>query len=219
MGPVTAAMVAAGLDVEVPLLPGHGTTVDDMLATGWSEWSAEVDRALAALEQRCERVIVIGQSMGGTLALWAALHHPTIAGLVCINPATRLRDADTMAMIDELIEDGLAIVPGEGSDIADPDSSDLAYDGTPLAPLRSMMYDGVAAITDRLHELTMPMRLFTSRQDHVVLPSDSDHLADSYGGVVEHIWLERSFHVATLDHDRDIVIAGALDFVCGSTDR
>ena len=31
-----------------------------------------------------------------------ALERPDVAGLVCINPATRTRDADTMAMIDDL---------------------------------------------------------------------------------------------------------------------
>ena len=35
---VADAMVDAGFDVELPRLPGHGTTVDDMLATGWADW-------------------------------------------------------------------------------------------------------------------------------------------------------------------------------------
>jgi carboxylesterase len=139
-----------------------------------------------------------------------------VAGLVCINPATRLRDADMMAMLDELLDDGVAVVPGEGSDIADPDSFDIAYDGTPLAALRSMMHDGVAPITDRFGELTMPLRLFTSRHDHVIDPADSEHLAASHGGPVEHTWLERSYHVATRDHDRHELVAAAVEFVGAS---
>ena len=68
-------------------------------------------------------------------------------------------------------------------------------------------------ITDRFGELTVPLRLFTSRQDHVVPPSDSEHLATTWGGPVLHTWLERSYHVATLDFDRDTVIDGTVDFV------
>ncbi len=108
---------------------------------------------------------------------------------------------------------GSHIVPGEGSDIADPDSSDIAYAGTPLAPLKSLLLDGVAPITDRFAELTMPLRLFTSRNDHVVDPADSVHLAATYGGPVVHTWLERSFHVATRDYDRDLIVAESLAFV------
>lgn len=210
---VADALIAAGFDVELPLLPGHGTTITEMLRTGWSDWAAEVARARAALADRADRLVLVGQSAGATLALWSAIEHPGAAGLVCINPLTRARDDDTMAMIDDFLDDGFEVVPGEGSDIADPDASDISYDGTPLAPLRSLLLDGVAAITDRFGELAMPLRLFTSRQDHVVNPADSEHLAATHGGPVEHTWLERSYHVATCDHDRDVVIAGTVAFV------
>ena len=210
---VAGALIAAGYDVELPRLPGHGTTIEEMVSTRWTDWFAETERALDELERRTDRVVLLGQSAGGTLALAAAFGRRRVAGVVCINPATRIRDEATMAMVDELIEDGFEIVPGDGSDIADPESSDIAYDGTPLRPLKSLVVDGIEPITDRFGELTVPLRLFTSRQDHVVPPSDSEHLASTWGGPVEHTWLERSYHVATLDHDREIVIAGAVDFV------
>ena len=204
---VAEAMISAGFDVELPRLPGHGTTIDDMQRTGWGDWFDESERAVTDMSARVDRCIVLGQSMGGTLALAAALQYPDIAGLVCINPATQARDEATMAMIDDFIDDGMLVVPGEGSDIADPDSFDVAYDGTPLLPLKSLVDDGITPIGGRFGELTMPLRLFTSRQDHVVDPADSKHLAASYGGPLEHTWLERSYHVATLDHDREHVVA------------
>lgn len=210
---VADTMITAGFDVELPRLPGHGTTVGDMLDTSWADWLAETERALAVMGERTEHTVLVGQSMGATLALAVALDHPELAGLVCINPATQPRDEATMAMIDEFIDDGLQIVPGEGSDIADPDSADSAYDGTPLRPIRSLIVDGIIPIVDRFGELTMPLRLFTSRQDHVVEPTDSVHLAETYGGPVEHSWLERSFHVATLDYDREFVMSESAAFV------
>jgi carboxylesterase len=213
IGGVADAMVAAGYHVEAPRLPGHGTTIDDMLHTRWADWSGEVVRAHDALRQRADRVVVVGQSMGASLALWAAFERPDIAGLVCINPATRSRSADEIEMIDDFIDDGIAVVPGEGSDIADPDSHDIAYAGTPLVPLRSLLCDGIGPITNRFGELTMPLRLFTSRHDHVVEPADSEHLAVTYGGPVDHTWLERSYHVATRDFDRELVFAESVSFV------
>jgi carboxylesterase len=210
---IAEATAAAGYDVELPRLPGHGTTVDDMLTTDWSAWSGEVSGAVERLSARAPHVVAVGQSMGGTLVLRAALDHPAIGALVCINPLTRVRDAETMAMLDDLLEDGIAVAPGEGSDIADPDASDIAYAGTPIAPLKSLLLDGVAPIADRYGELTIPLRLFTSRHDHVVDPADSEYLAGAYGGPVEHTWLERSYHVATRDYDRDLIVAESLAFV------
>jgi carboxylesterase len=210
---IAEAMAAAGYDVELPRLPGHGTTVDDMLTTSWSAWSGEVSGAVERLSARAPHVVAVGQSMGGTLVLRAALDHAAIGALVCINPLTRLRDAETMAMLGDLLDDGIAVVPGEGSDIADPDASDIAYTDTPIAPLKSLLLDGVAPIADRYGELTVPLRLFTSRHDHVVDPADSEYLAAAYGGPVEHTWLERSYHVATRDYDRDLIVAESLAFL------
>jgi carboxylesterase len=210
---IADAMVAAGFDVELPRLPGHGTTVDDMVATGWADWFGEVARTRAALTERCERIVLVGQSMGATLVLASAIAEPDLVGLVCINPATRMRAPDELDMIDDLLEDDFQIVPGEGSDIADPDGSDISYDGTPLRPLRSLLHDGIAPIERRFAELAAPLRLFTSRQDHVVPPADSEHLAATYGGAVDHTWLERSFHVATRDYERHLVTAESVAFV------
>src|SRR5215204_5612308 len=87
---IAEAMAAAGYDVELPRLPGHGTTVDDMLATDWADWTGEVSDAVASLGARVSRIVAVGQSMGATLVLRAALDHPEIAALVCINPLTRV---------------------------------------------------------------------------------------------------------------------------------
>lgn len=212
---VAEAMAAAGHHVEVPRLPGHGTTIDDMLSSEWEHWAEAVRDAYDALAERAERVVLVGQSMGGTLALRMAFERPGTLGLVCINPVARMRGAEVIEMIDDYVEDGILVVPGEGSDIADPAGSDISYAGTPLPQLRSLLVDGVRPITDRFGELTMPLRLFTSRQDHVVEPADSEYLAATWGGPVEHTWLERSYHVATRDYDRDLVIAESVAFVAG----
>jgi carboxylesterase len=212
MAGVATAMTEAGLHVEVPRLPGHGTHVTDMVRTRWPDWTAEVAAAYQRLAARTERIVVVGQSMGGTLALWTALHHPAVRGLVLVNPVTEPQPADVRAMLGELLADGTDVVPGIGSDIAEPGVVEVSYPATPVAPLISLLDDGVVPITSRYGALTMPLLLFTSRQDHVVDPGQSEHLARTYGGEVDHRWLERSYHVATQDHDRHDLIAAAVEF-------
>ena len=70
------AMAGGGFHVELPRLPGHGTTVEEMLSTGWADWTGEVDAAYQRLAERAERIVVAGLSMGGSLTLWTALAHP-----------------------------------------------------------------------------------------------------------------------------------------------
>ncbi|MFV0309012.1 MAG: alpha/beta hydrolase [Desertimonas sp.] len=209
------AVAGAGHHVELPRLPGHGTSVADMLETGWDDWAGEVDAAFARLAARTERIVVAGLSMGGALTLWSGLQHPEVVGLVCINPATQPQAPEVIEMIEEMIADGTDVAPGIGSDIADPDAVEIAYEGTPLRPLLSFINDGLAPITGRYGDLTMPLLLWTSRQDHVVEPAQSEHLARTYGGPVEHRWLERSYHVATQDFDRDTIFAETVRWVGG----
>lgn len=206
------ACVAAGFHVEMPMLAGHGTAMEDMLPTRWADWSADVERAYRTLAQRASSIVVMGLSMGGSLTLWVGTQHPEIKGLVCVNPATQPQDAVVVDMIKGMIESGTEVMDGIGSDIAEPGVVELAYPGTPLAPLLSFQVDGLAPLSKKYGELRMPLLLFTSVQDHVVAPTDSDALVAQYGGPVEHVKLERSYHVATQDYDKGIIFEGAVAF-------
>ncbi len=199
---IAEAMVALGHHVEMPRLPGHGTTVEEMVTTGWVDWTGEVRAAHGRLADRVDRIVVVGLSMGGSLTLWSGFELSKVAGLVCINPATTPQDPAVLEMLQEMVDDGTEIAPAIGGDIADPDVEESSYDGAPLRPLLSFMREGLMPMADRYGDLQMPLLLITSRQDHVVEPANSEHLAASYGGDVEHVWLERSYHVATQDYDR-----------------
>lgn len=204
------ALAGAGFAVELPRLPGHGTTVEDMLGTDWDDWTGEVEAAYQRLTARADSVVVAGLSMGGSLTAWMATRHPEIAGLVFINAAVE-PSPDMRASVQAMIDAGETTMDGIGSDIADPDVEETAYAATPLAPLVSML-DGVAAFQDDLARITTPALILNSPEDHVVPPSNSDHLAATLAGPVERVTLERSFHVATLDHDRDLINEAVVDF-------
>jgi carboxylesterase len=206
------AFAAAGFTVELPRLPGHGTTMEEMMTTGWADWTAEVEAAYQRLAARTDKVVVSGLSMGGSLTLWTALQHPEVAGIVCINPATKPQPAELMEMVHGMVDDGTDVMPGIGADIADPDATESAYDQTPLRPLISLVEDGLASLSGRYSEITCPLLLLTSPQDHVVEPSNGDFLAETFGGPVERISLERSYHVATLDFDKDVIFEAAVAF-------
>ena len=211
------AFAALGYHVELPRLPGHGTTLDDMLTTSWADWSGAVEAAYQRLAARTESIVVMGLSMGGSLTLWTGLHHPEVKGLVCVNPATRPQPDDVLAMLAEMLDEGTAVMPAIGSDIADPDVAEIAYDGTPVKPLLSLNNDGLAPMVDRYGELTMPILVFVSHNDHVVEPANSEHLAANVGGDCDLVWLDRSFHVATQDFDRDLITSRAVAFVAQVT--
>jgi carboxylesterase len=208
---VAHALGAAGFAVELPLLPGHGTSVEDMNATTWSDWSAAAEEALEKLEARVDgKVVVAGLSMGGSLTAWLGSHHPELAGLAFINPAVTM-PPEMREGVQGLLDTGTEYMDGIGSDIADPDGVETSYEKTPLKPLLSLL-DAEESTQPELSNITCPSLIITSRQDHVVPPENSDVLAEGVSGPVERIWLDRSYHVATLDYDKDDIEKAVVEF-------
>ena len=204
MKPLAYAFAEAGYTVELPLLPGHGTTPQDMAATTWADWSSTVETAYRELAARCERVVVAGLSMGGSLTAWLGTRHPEIAALIAVNPLI-----DPNAPIwAALVAAGQAaeedFLPAVGSDIAKPGVAESAYDAVPVGSLLDLTAPLNALVAD-LGSITSPLLVFVSPQDHVVDPSSSSLLAEKATGPVEVVELDRSYHVATLDFDRDLI--------------
>src|SRR5207302_7290676 len=109
------------------------------------------------------------------------------------------------------LEAGSEFMPAVGNDIADPDETELAYDAVPIASLISMAEQG-PALYEQLGTITCPVLIMNSPQDHVVPPVSSDVLAAKVSGPVERVSLERSYHVATLDYDKDEIESRAVEF-------
>jgi carboxylesterase len=214
MRPVAHALAQAGWAVELPLLPGHGTVVEDMVPTRWSDWSRAAEAAYHRLAARCQGVAVVGLSMGGTLACWLAEHHQEVLGLVVVNPFVDPPAESFRDILRGLLQSGVEVTPGIGSDIAKTDVHELSYDSAPVAALLSLL-EGVDDVAESLARLTCPVLLLSSRNDHVVPPESGDVLCRRAAGPVERLWLERSYHTATLDYDADVVVARTLEFVLG----
>lgn len=218
MAGLARALQAAGLHVEAPLLPGHGTSVEDLAASRWDDWSAAADDALERMVSRGGNVLVVGLSMGGALALWLAARHPEVSGLVVVNPYVDPPAESFRELLRGIRDAGHPSLPSIGGDVADPVSREESYGELPIEPLLSLCtaLDDVAA---GLSRVTCPTLVFTSRTDHVVPPVSSDLLAAGVSGPVERVWLERSFHVATLDYDREEIERRTVEFATRTAAR
>jgi len=212
MRPLAEAIANAGYTVELPRLPGHGTTVEDMMTTGWADWSGAADAAYRELASRCDRVAVVGLSMGGGLTAFVAEEHPDVTALVFINalvkpPVQEMRDG-----LKGLLDAGMETMESIGSDIKKEGSQEASYNATPLACAASL-FDGIEKVWERLDTISAPTLILSSREDHVVSSDNSEDLARIVTGSVEHIWLEDSYHVATLDNDASLVEAHTVRFL------
>lgn len=205
-------LAQAGLSVSLPRLPGHGTTWQEMARTRWEDWFAEVDRAFDELQSRADEIFVMGLSMGGCLALrLAELRGAAVRGLVLVNPSVT---ADTrLFALAPVLKHMVHSLKGVGSDIKKPGVREDSYDRTPVKAAATL--PGLWRTTQQhLSELTQPVLVFHSTEDHVVKPASVKKLVEALPpSQLEVRELANSYHVATLDNDAEAIFAGSLEFV------
>jgi len=212
MRPWGEQLAAAGLTVDLPRLPGHGTTWQELNLTRWEDWYSTVERALLQLTQRCSTVFVMGLSMGGTLTLRLAEQHPDlIRGIVVVNPIVHSENKALVAL--PLLRHVVPSMPGVVNDIKKAGQDEVGYDRLPLQALYSLTQAWPDVRRD-LATITMPVLVMHSSVDHVVEPSNAAYVLAHLGSDdVTDVELPDSFHVATLDHDAPTIVEQSLQLV------
>jgi carboxylesterase len=201
-----------GFTVVGPRLKGHGTTPEDMAQTTAEDWVRSVEEAMHTLQEGCEKLFITGLSMGGTLTLYMAAMYPSVfAGAVPINGAVLLRSPDMAGLA--FASDAPPTVPGVGSDIKKPGEVELAYPVVPVPAIRHL-YALMAVTRELLPRVTCPTVLFQSRDDHVVVPDNAPYILEHLGAREKRlVWLRDSYHVATLDNDKELIAEETLQFI------
>lgn len=214
-GPVSVtdwarALAAAGADVVLPLLPGHGTRWQDLADIGAAQWRAAARDAVDELLAAHDRVVVAGLSMGGALALDAAAHRD-VAGAVVVNPG--LRFASPAAPLAGLLKYAVRSVAPIANDAARPGVDEQAYPRTPVAAVQQV---GAlqAAVRAGLPRIQAPVLAFRSSTDRVVPESAMTALGRGLApGLLTVRPLHRSRHVATMDWDAGLIEAESVRFI------
>lgn len=215
--PLGEDLHAAGFTVEVLRLPGHGTSARDMATTRYADWLAAVEQAADDLAGRCDHVVLVGLSMGGTLCLDVGARRD-VAGVVAIN--AQVLDPDGLvARFAGVLQHLLPMVPAKAAGLAEDDikagGTERAYDTVPAKAGYSLT-SALPRVRAQLPQLTAPVLVCWSTEDHTVPPKNSQWLAEHLPDA-RTLELTDSYHVATLDNDQALLFATIRDFVAEVT--
>lgn len=220
--PLGRHLAEQGYSVEVPCLPGHGTTYRDLGRTRYEDWYRALDRHVDELSARCEQVVLIGHSMGGTLTLDVASRRPDdIAAAVTIN-AQVLDPTQLLARLAPLLQYLVPYVPRDlaglpTNDIARPGVEEGSYPKVAARAAQSLISQ-LPRIRAQLLDLTAPLLVVFSPQDHTVPAVNSHELLDLVGSrELEQFVCHRSYHAPMLDHDDEALAQAITAFVARST--
>lgn len=197
------AIHAAGWTVRLPLLPGHGRSLE-----AWDDWRgtdavALVREEYAALRARYGTVVVGGLSMGGALATWLAAE-ADVDGLLLFAPMLfvprPMQVAVSTARMWSLVTRHVS--GGGARSLWDPEAQrrSISYGCSTRRSLEALEHVA-EGVMPRLGFVHVPTLVCQSRQDNR-LPEDQSRRTIARIGAADKTvhWVEGAGHVLTMDY-------------------
>ena len=218
-----------GYTVHGPRLAGHGSTPADLNRATWREWYISALAGYEMLRSQCEKVFVMGLSMGGALSLLLAGWEP-VAGVVAMSAPYQLSNCQgVMSVVVPLLGLVMATMPkGYPPPEEDPfqqyimavqrerGEEPLGHPTYSVWPLRAgrQLCRMLAEMRATLPRVTAPALLIHSQADQTVPFGDLQRHYEALGSPQKRkLVLEKSDHVVTEHVERDIVFKAITDFV------
>jgi carboxylesterase len=203
-----------GYTVSGPRLPGHGTVIEDLHRCRWQDWAGHVEQAYAELQQRCARVFVGGESLGGLLALHLGAHHPEAAGVIGWAPALRTRG--WQIYLTPWLKGLVKTLVKQRAPVAAQTVVDARWQGynADSVPAAAQVLKLQQTVRPELPDIRSPLLIFQGRLDQTLRLGGAQEIYNRAGSADKQlIWLDRSSHCVALDVEWETVAETTFRFM------
>jgi carboxylesterase len=219
--PLALRVEEQGIAAAIAPLRGHSAASPDALhGVVWRDWMVDAETALAQMLHKADKVIVVGHSMGGLIALNLAADAAPIDSIVlvsiCIQPSSLLAPGHPLNAVLPVLRRLMskhALSPTFAEPVAL--RYDILYPWAPMDAFTTFM-DFCKATRQRLHEVHTPTLIVQSRKDSLVSPESAEMV---YNGIStpqfrkDIVWFEHTDHFMLCDCERDGVMAAILHYI------
>ncbi len=226
---VANGLARGGVTVLCPQLSGHGGSHEDLRSTTWQDWYRSAEAGLAELRKSCDTVIAGGLSTGAVLSLLLAADHPEdVHALALYSPTLWLsgRGVPWYARLFRLVQfkaiaDLVSFPVPAHVGIKDRRIRDFILNSVGSG-VTALATPGSAALERRrlatfamrqLGRVSQPALIIHSRQDDYAGLDNTAYLQRNLAGPVDLSILDDSYHMVTVDRQRNIVVDRTLAFV------
>ncbi|MGH8115917.1 MAG: alpha/beta hydrolase [Rhodanobacteraceae bacterium] len=225
----------AGFTVYGMQLAGHCGSEADLLKTGWRDWARSVREGADRLRREVDHLFVAGLSMGSVLALNLAIERPQWVDGLGLYGSTLFYDGWTIPRMARL-SFMLPLVCGLGlfkqrrfmesfpygikdervrlriaGAMLDGQSETAGLPGNPW-PSLAEFHKLVWHVRPRLEAVRAPTLLMHAANDDIASVRNARVIERAVSGPTQTVLLDDSYHMITVDRERDKVIARSVDF-------
>lgn len=207
--PLADYLAANEITVRAPLLPGHGTSPEDLRGMHWPEWVRAAEEELQALTERYQQVHLIGFSMGGLISLHLAAHRD-VTSVITLSSPSQL--ADWRHFFVPLAR---YIIKDYPTRISNPSvAAQLeSYDRIPVDAIHSLIRLN-KQVRKELPRVRAPILAIQGDRDKWIAPDSANYILSKVSSQVrERILLPGRNHMLVLEHGREEVFSAALNWL------
>ena len=192
-----------GFTVKCVLLPGHGTTPEDLNETTTDDWYAEAEHACCELLSSHSKVMVAGLSMGGLLTIRIAAQLPIERAAILAAP---IYLQDKRVPLFPILRYFVKYLPKQKRNYHEAAKYNVAYDKMPTKTIGSILQMIKTAKAEYIPKIEIPCLVMQSKIEHTVAPKSAQYIYDNIKSKVKKlVWFEHCGHILTLDNEREKV--------------
>ncbi|MAX09255.1 MAG: hypothetical protein CMG13_00110 [Candidatus Marinimicrobia bacterium] len=193
-------------------LPGHGTTVEECNRARFTDWLNQVKKDIAELSVKCEKVFVIGGSMGGVISLYMASLFPLNAYVVGGTVLNFKNPFETNFLVP-LLCNFIKIQPKKKQLKAN-NVKFYGYKAYPLIALNEFR-KMIKIVKPLLPKIKTPGLIIHSNNDQMSLKNNLDILEDSIQSQYFNKLIVEKAHHNMFDEnpDQEIIFSNILNFL------
>jgi len=186
-----------------PLLPGHGTTIEDLKLTTATDWYNEYVNAVEKLKEHCTKIFVCGLSLGGLLTLKYASEN-SVDGVITLAAPARFKFPENVLLPIFTAFFKKSAIKKNKKELANQEKHDiLCYDYYPIAPANSMR-KMIFQVRQKLANITAPTLIVQGLDDAKWLVHSSKIIYRRISSKdKELISLENTSHCLTVCSNKD----------------
>jgi len=196
-----------GLAVKAPLLPGHGTSYQDLNTKKFTDWTQFVEEEFNKIAGQKENIIVGGESMGAVLSLYLATRFQNIKALLLYSPALIINNINYAKLLSIFLK----MIPKKKI------NDNLPWQGYTVYPLKALVELGKlqALVKQKINTIQQPILICQGKLDQTIDSKNANYIYSNVASTIKRFeYFKNSSHVMIMDKDKKAIFDTTFRFLC-----
>lgn len=200
------ALSRANFTVLAPCLSGHGTDPSRLFDAHYSQWLGEVNDSIKRLKAICEKVYIIGDSLGGGLGAVASLSN-SVSGIITMSTPIIYRRHRLWNIVLKTIGRLMEFYVKK-------ESGYKSYQKVPVKIIHQAYKFTNAEVKEAISKITVPVMIIQGEKDPIVHPKSAQYIFDNIKtDKKELIWVKDGEHSLATGGEREKIFNEIIEFI------